>query len=45
MERYGEWDDHDPLNVPPLVEDLAARMDTDGEQSGSVRLGMRSTMR
>ena len=27
----GDWDDHDPRNVPPLVEDLAQRFDTDGE--------------
>jgi len=49
---YGAlWDDHDPLNVdnpgtPPglngeLVEDLAWRMDTDGQRTGAARLGTR----
>jgi hypothetical protein len=27
---YGPWDDHDPRNVPLLVEDLAMYMDTNG---------------
>jgi hypothetical protein len=32
VQAYGgpPWDDHDPLNVPPLVEHLAYLMDTDG---------------
>ena len=30
----GQWDDHDPLNLPYFVEDLAYRMDTDGQQTG-----------
>jgi len=30
VESYGAWDDHDPQNVPPLVLDLAERMQTDG---------------
>jgi len=28
------WDDHDPRNLPPLVEDLAWRMDTDAQRTG-----------
>lgn len=28
-----QWDDHDPLNVPPLVEHLAFLMDTDGRRT------------
>ncbi|GAG27473.1 unnamed protein product, partial [marine sediment metagenome] len=27
------WDDHDPLNVIPLVDDLAWYMDTDGQRT------------
>jgi hypothetical protein len=30
VKPYGAWDDHDPLNVPPLIEHLAWLMDTDG---------------
>jgi len=30
VESYGDWDDHDPQNVPPLILDLAERMQTDG---------------
>jgi len=30
----GGWDDHDPQNVPPLVEHLAFLMDTDGRRTG-----------
>jgi hypothetical protein len=30
----GQWDDHDPLNLPYFVEDLAYRMDTDGQRTG-----------
>ena len=30
VEAYGQWDDHDPRNVAPLVLDLAARAHTDG---------------
>ncbi len=26
---YGLWDDHDTLNVPPLITELASRMSTD----------------
>jgi len=36
---YGPWDDHDPQNVPPLVEHLAYLMDTDGLRTGIVKLG------
>jgi hypothetical protein len=31
---YGPWDDHDVLNVDPLVNDLAWWMDTDGIRTG-----------
>ena len=34
VQSYGQWDDHDPLNVPPLVEHLAYLMDTDGLRTG-----------
>lgn len=27
------WDDHDPLNAPPLIEHLAYLMDTDGQRT------------
>jgi len=30
----GQWDDHDPRNLSPLVADLAYRMDTDGQRTG-----------
>jgi hypothetical protein len=30
----GVWDDHDPLNVDPLVKNLAFLMDTDGQRTG-----------
>ncbi len=33
------WDDHDPRNVIPFVDDLAWLMDTDGQQSGDGHLG------
>jgi hypothetical protein len=36
---YGQWDDHDPQNVPPLVEHLAFLMDTDGRRTGLVHTG------
>ncbi|NOZ27514.1 MAG: hypothetical protein GXP39_05605, partial [Chloroflexi bacterium] len=32
---YGAWDDHDPQNVPPLIADLAARMNTNGDHPGT----------
>ena len=34
-------DDHDPRNVPYLVEDLAFRMDTDGQRTGDSLRGTR----
>jgi hypothetical protein len=33
------WDDHDPRNLPPFVEDLALLMDTDGWRTGMPHLG------
>jgi len=41
VQTYGQglWDDHDPLNVPPLVEHLAFLMDTDGRRTGSMHSG------
>jgi len=39
VQAYGPWDDHDPLNVQPLVEHLAYLMDTDGLRTGIVKLG------
>ena len=34
-----QWDDHDPLNVPWLIEHLAYLMDTDGRRTGIVHSG------
>jgi hypothetical protein len=39
VQAYGQWDDHHPLNVPPLVEHLAYLMDTDGRRTGIIKLG------
>jgi hypothetical protein len=39
VQTYGQWDDHNPLNVPPLVEHLAYLMDTDGLRTGTAHLG------
>jgi len=41
VQAYGgpPWDDHDPQNVPPLVEHLAFLMDTDGLRTGIPKLG------
>jgi hypothetical protein len=39
LSPYGNWDDHDPRNVVPLVNDLAARLDTNGVHSGQPHLG------
>jgi len=39
VQTYGQWDDHDPLNVPWLVEHLAFLMDTDGRRTGLVHSG------
>jgi hypothetical protein len=36
---YGQWDDHDPRNVDPLVRDLAFLMDTDGRRTGLAHFG------
>ena len=35
----GQWDDHESSNVDPLVTDLALRMDTDGQRTGSAHYG------
>ncbi len=35
VESYGPWDDHDAQNVVPLVADLAARMDVNGDHPGA----------
>jgi len=39
VKTYGQWDDHDPLNVPWLVEHLAYLMDTDGRRTGLIHSG------
>ena len=41
VQAYGgpPWDDHDPQNVPYLVEHLAYLMDTDGLRTGIPHLG------
>jgi len=41
VQAYGgpPWDDHDPQNVPPLVEHLAYLMDTDGLRTRIAHLG------
>ena len=48
VEAYGPWDDHDPRNVDhedsveseyQFVEDLAYRMDTDGQRTGGEWIG------
>ena len=33
------WDDHDPQNAPPFIEDLAWYMDTDGQRTASTQCG------
>jgi hypothetical protein len=33
------WDDHDPLNVDPLITDLAWYFDTDGQRTGILHNG------
>jgi len=35
----GIWDDHDPKNVGPLVQDLAWYFDTDGQRTGGTHSG------
>ena len=37
--NLGVWDDHDPLNVGPLINDLAWYMDTDGTRTGTAHNG------
>lgn len=39
VQAYGLWDDHDPQNVPWLVEHLAYLMDTDGQRTGMAHSG------
>jgi hypothetical protein len=39
VQAYGPWDDHDPNNVPPLVEHLAFLMDCDGRRTGIMHSG------
>jgi hypothetical protein len=36
---YGQWDDHSPNNVDPLVRNLAFLMDTDGQRTGIIHTG------
>ncbi|MCX6031289.1 MAG: pre-peptidase C-terminal domain-containing protein [Chloroflexi bacterium] len=35
VESYGPWDDHDSQNVPPLVADLADKMNVNGDHPGA----------
>jgi len=39
VQSYGIWDDHDVLNVGPLVGNLAWLMDTDGQRTGIPHTG------
>jgi len=39
VKAYGQWDDHDPQNVPPLVEHLAFLVDTNGLRTGLIHSG------
>ncbi len=39
VKAYGQWDDHDPQNVAPLVEHLAFLMDTNGMRTQQVHSG------
>jgi len=39
VEPYESWDDHDPQNVGPLVDDLAKYFDTDGVRTGRAITG------
>ncbi|MDH5448669.1 MAG: hypothetical protein OEX01_06695, partial [Candidatus Bathyarchaeota archaeon] len=36
---FGPWDDHDPKNVDPLVQNLAFLMDTDGIRTHLMHMG------
>ena len=40
---YGQWDDHSPSNVDPLVRNLAFLMDTDGQQTHDGHIGTQWT--
>jgi len=33
VKAYGQWDDHSPANVQPLIQHLAYLMDTDGRRT------------
>jgi hypothetical protein len=39
VSSFGSWDDHAALNVVPLVNDLAQRLDTNGVRTGGQHLG------
>ena len=39
VQPYGAWDDHDPRNVAPLIENLAYLMDTDGQRTNLTHSG------
>jgi uncharacterized repeat protein (TIGR01451 family) len=39
VKPYGSWDDHDPQNVGPFVNDLARYFDTDGVRTGRAITG------
>ncbi|NOZ05510.1 MAG: DUF11 domain-containing protein [Chloroflexi bacterium] len=41
LEAFGAWDDHSTQNVAPFVEELAYRMDTDGQRTGDPHAGTR----
>ena len=35
VQALGTWDDHDPRNVPPLVNVLASQLNTNGQRPGT----------
>jgi hypothetical protein len=39
LTAYGPWDDHDPMNVRPFVNNLAWLFDTDGMRTGFMHNG------
>ncbi len=39
VQNYGPWDDHDPQNVVPLINELAWLADTDGWRTGIIHNG------
>ena len=45
VSAYGGWDDHDPRNVVPLVNDLAGRMSTNNGQPGTLPADMATGIR